>query len=384
MLFQNAEVMNGDFCLEKADLAVENGRIAAMGNDLPSSGETFDLEGCRIFPGLIDIHIHGCAGFDTNDATREALSKMAVHLAAEGITSFCPTTMTVSPEHIEETLANIRACMDDPPEGASILGANMEGPYISMSRKGGQNPAFVKAPDWEQFRRFYEHSGGIVKLVDIAPECVGEDGFIQRASKLCTVSIAHTDADYDQAKAAIAKGVTHVTHLYNAMPGLNHRKPGTVGAVFDDDRVRAELICDGFHVHPAALRIAFRILGKDRTVVVSDSMRAAGLPDGVYDHGGQQVFVRGGHATLADGTIAGSTSNIFTEVQNLLRFGVPLEQAIRSATINPARAVREDGVTGSIEIGKRADLLIVDGHFGLKTAVVQGKIINPAALNRIS
>ena len=368
--------MTKDFELKIADIAVENGRIAAVGEGLASSGEAFDLKGFIIVPGFVDIHIHGCAGFDACDGTREALSGMAEHLLTQGVTSFCPTTMTLASEEIEAALQNIKSCMENPPKGAAIRGINMEGPYISMSKKGGQKGEFVKKPDWQQFKRFFDLSGGAIKIVDIAPECDKANEFIDNACQLCRVSIAHTDADYEAATASFKKGVTHVTHLFNAMPGFSHREPGTVGAVFDDERVMAELICDGFHIHPATLRVAFRILGEDRTIIVSDSMRAAGLPDGSYALGGQQVTVVGGHARLADGTIAGSTTNLYEEVINLLSFGVPFKQVIKSATINPAKAICEEDKIGSIEVGKLADLVVLDKDFKLKAVIKQGAVVN--------
>jgi len=375
MLLKNAEMMNENFELEKSDILIENGTIKAVESNLTAEGEILELSGFTVLPGFVDIHIHGCAGFDVCDGTREAVEKIAAHLLKQGVTSFCPTTMTVSPEQIEQVLLNIKACMDNPTEGAAILGVNMEGPYISVKKKGGQNGEFVKAPDWAQFKRYYEISGGIVKLVDIAPECVGTTDFIANASKLCRVSIAHTEANYEQAKEAFRQGVTQVTHLFNAMPGFSHREPGTVGAVFEDDRIKAELICDGFHIHPASLRIAFRILGEDRTIIVSDAMRAAGLPDGAYELGGQLVEVTDGHARLADGTIAGSTTNLYEEVKNLIDFGVPFKQVIKSATINPAKAIGADKTVGSIAVGKRADLLVFDRDFRLRAVIAKGKVL---------
>ncbi|NCB73159.1 MAG: N-acetylglucosamine-6-phosphate deacetylase [Clostridia bacterium] len=375
MLLKNAEVFDKDFNLIKAEIAVENGVITEIGQGLSSSNEELDLKGFIIAPGFVDIHIHGCAGFDTCDATPEALSAIAAQLASKGVTSFCPTTMTIAPEGIEKALLNIKNCMENPPQGARILGINMEGPYISVKRKGGQKADFVKSCDFKQFKRYFERSGGNIKIVDIAPETDGADDFIEGAKKLCRVSIAHTEADYETAKASFEKGVTQVTHLFNAMPGFSHREPGTVGAVFEDERVMAELICDGFHIHPAALRLAFRILGEERAIIVSDSMRAAGLEDGTYDLGGQAVEVKNGHARLPDGTIAGSTTNIYEEVKNLVSYGVPLRQVIKAATINPAKAVGEDGKIGSIEPGKAADLVVLDCELNLRLVILRGKIV---------
>lgn len=374
MLLRNAEILNCDFNPEKADVAIEGGVISAIGPGISAGGETIDLTGCVLVPGFIDIHTHGCAGFDTCDATPEAISGMAARLALHGVTSFCPTTMTIAPEGIAAALANIRACAEKGTAGAAARGVNLEGPYLSAGRKGSQKEADVRAPDWTQFRYFYDISGGMIKLVDIAPERAGADEFIARAKSLCRVSMAHTEADYGTAKAAFAKGVSHVTHLFNAMTGLNHREPGAVGAVFDDDTVTAELICDGFHIHPAVLRIAFRLLGEDRTIIVSDAMRAAGLPDGAYDLGGQTVDVRAGRARLADGTIAGSTTNLHQEIKNLVGYGVPFRQVIKSATINPAKAIGEDGRIGSIKAGKDADLVALDKDLNIRLVIIRGKV----------
>jgi N-acetylglucosamine-6-phosphate deacetylase len=246
-----------------------------------------------------------------------------------------------------------------------------------MSKKGAQNGEYVRNPDKDEFRRLYDSCGGCVKIVDIAPECEGAEEFIKTVQPYCPVSTAHTAAGYDEASKAIDWGVRHTTHLYNAMSGLTHRSPGVVGAVFDAARskgVRAELICDGFHIHPAAFRIAFHQLGEDGSVIVSDSMCAAGHTDGEYDLGGQTVYVKDGKALLADGTIAASTSNIYEEFKNVVRFGVPMKQAIKSATINPARAIRVDDTTGSIKVGKFADLLVLDDDLQIKLVIVKGQV----------
>jgi len=304
------------------------------------------------------------------------LEAMSRCLVERGVTSFCPTSMTLSFEALQKIFANVQE-QKDKVTGAYIHGINMEGPYIAMSKKGAQNGAYVRNPDKEEFRRLYDGCGGCVSIVDIAPECDGAEAFIKEVQPYCPVSTAHTAAGYDQAVQAIEWGVRHTTHLYNAMSGLTHRAPGVVGAVFDMARqygVRGELICDGFHIHPAALRIAFHQLGEDGSVIVSDSMRAAGHVDGEYDLGGQTVYVKDGKALLADGTIAASTSNLYEELKNVISYGVPKKQAIKSATINPARAIRADGETGSIAVGKNADLLVLDDDMNIKLVVVKGAI----------
>ena len=374
MILKNATVFNGDFEKVRADVAIEGERISKIG-DLSGEDE-LDLTDMTVMPGLIDIHIHGCGGADAGDATPEALETMSQTLVKNGITSFCPASMTLSFEELTKIFANIDE-MKNKVGGAYIHGANMEGPYIAMSKKGAQNPLYVRNPDKEEFKRLFDGCNGSIKVVDIAPECDGGDEFIKEIQPICPVSIAHTDAGYDEAVHAIELGVRHITHLFNAQSGLHHRKPGVVGAAFDvgkEKGVRAELICDGFHIHPATLRIAFRVMGEDGTVIVSDSMKAAGCPDGDYDLGGQPVYVRDGKALLADGTIAASTSNVYKELKNVISFGIPEKQAVKSATINPAKAIRADKETGSIEEGKLADILVVDKDYNIKLVIVKGKI----------
>lgn len=369
MLLIHAKYLDEDFRLVQGDIEIEDGKILRVGKDLPRKEEDLAVDcagSYTVVPGFVDVHIHGCAGADTCDATREALEAMAAFLLAHGVTSFCPTTMTTSRETIQAALLAAKDMMDHPMEGgARVVGVNMEGPFIAKERKGAQKEEDILPPDFPLFQRFYEESGGIVRLVDVAPEQPGGLDFVEKASQLCTVSIAHTTADYDQAKAAFDKGVTHATHLFNAMSGLHHRKPGVVGAVFDDSRVRGELICDGFHIHPAVLRAAFQLLG-DRALIVSDSMRANGMPEGeAFDLGGQMVTVHQGKALLPDGTIAGSVTNLHQEIKNLVSFGVPFEQAVKAATLLPARAIGLDGEIGSIAPGKRADLVVLDENLDI-------------------
>lgn len=369
MLLIHANYLDEDFRLVQGDIEIEDGKILRVGKNLPRKEEDLAVDcagSYTVVPGFVDVHIHGCAGADTCDATREALEAMAAFLLAHGVTSFCPTTMTTSRETIQAALLAAKDMMNHPmEEGARVVGVNMEGPFIAKERKGAQKEEDILPPDFPLFQRFYEESGGIVRLVDVAPEQPGGLDFVEKASQLCTVSIAHTTADYDQAKAAFDKGVTHATHLFNAMSGLHHRKPGVVGAVFDDSRVRGELICDGFHIHPAVLRAAFRLLG-DRALIVSDSMRANGMPEGeAFDLGGQMVTVHQGKALLPDGTIAGSVTNLHQEIKNLVSFGVPFEQAVKAATLLPARAIGLDGEIGSIAPGKRADLVVLDENLDI-------------------
>ena len=367
MFLVNAAYLDQDFRLVRGDLEIEGGRIRQVGEKLSWSQNDLvvDCQGYTIVPGFVDVHIHGCAGADTCDGKRESIDAMAEFLLTKGVTSFCPTTMTVDRAEIEAALLAAKACVDQPGPGARVVGVNMEGPFIAAARKGAQKEEAILPPDPELFRHFQELSGGIVRLVDIAPEQPGGLAFIREVKDLCAVSIAHTTANYDQAKESFDAGITHATHLFNAMSGLHHRDPGVVGAVFDDSRVYSELICDGFHIHPAALRTAFQVLG-DRALVISDSMRANGMPEGEpFDLGGQMVTVREGKATLADGTIAGSVSNLHQEVKNLVSFGIPLEQAVKAASLIPARSIGLEEEIGSIAPGKRADLVVLDENLDI-------------------
>ncbi|MBO2527497.1 MAG: N-acetylglucosamine-6-phosphate deacetylase, partial [Clostridiales bacterium] len=266
-----------------------------------------------------------------------------------------------------------RAYADNrPADGAALRGIQMEGPSFSETKKGAQNGAYLRTPDFEAFKKLFDGCGGLVRIVGVAPELDGSVDFIRKATELCTVSIAHTDADYDAARAGIAAGVTHLTHLYNAMPAIHHRKPGVIAAAAEAETVSAELISDGQHVHPASVRLAFRIFGAARMVLISDSLRCCGMPDGEYELGGQQVFLRDGIARLADGTIAGSATNLFECMRRAVSFGIPREDAIRAATYNPARQIGCLREVGSIAGGKNADFVLCDEQLNRKAVYLAG------------
>lgn len=367
MIIKNAAVYTADFTPCKTDIKIENGIIKSIGK---TEAEGIDFTDCVVLPGFIDIHIHGCNMADATDGKPDSAAKMSKWLATKGITSFCPTTMTLPVDTLEKCFGYIADTIGKE-EGAYIHGINMEGPFIAPEKKGAQDAAHILAPDYDIFCKL--NAICPVKLVDIAPEQNGAAEFIEKAAKICTVSAAHTTANYEQGKKNIEQGITHATHLYNAMNGLTSREAGMVGAVLDSDGVTAELICDGIHICPATLRITFKVLGDDRTVVISDAMMAAGLEEGEYTLGGQKV-IKTDAARLPDGTLAGSATNLFDEFQNLIAFGIPLKQAIKSVTINPAKAIGADKVTGSIEIGKNADLLILSEDFKeIKAVFIKGK-----------
>jgi N-acetylglucosamine-6-phosphate deacetylase len=383
ILLTNGNMFGPDFIFCDDDVLVEEGWIIALGQDareifLSSENhekEQLDLSGSLLLPGLIDIHVHGCAGYDTCDASLEALSAMSSYLAQNGITSFLPTTMTMPAHELSDTVSAVNDFMRSDRMISKALGIHIEGPFLSPKFAGIQSLNDLRDPSIAEIRSLQSEYPDIIRIIDVAPELPGAREFIQELRSECTISFAHSDTDYETAMMSFTDGISHVTHLFNAMRGMAHRSPGAVGAVFDNEHVTAELICDGYHIHPAVLRTAFRLLGEDRSVIVSDSMRAAGCPDGVYSLGGQPVIVYGGRTFNADRGPAGSVTNVFQEMKNLLSYGVPLRQIIKSATINPARVIGKDHEIGSIAKGKKADLITVDKDLTLQWTMIEGKFV---------
>ena len=372
MIYRNAEVfIDGKFKI--CDFEVLDGKIAAIGNpylpaiDKAASDEETDLDGRWVIPGLIDVHTHGSMNADFSDGDYEGLKKMAAYLAKSGVTSFAPAGMTLPYETLADAFAAGKKLHDECPDGcARLMGIHMEGPFFSEKKKGAQNGAYLRDPDFEAFKKLYDGCDGLIRIVDVAPELPGAAEFTAKAAELATVSIAHTDASYEEAVAVLDAGASHLTHLYNAMPPIHHRKPGVIGAGSErdgcgaEDRgVIAELICDGYHVHPSSVRMAFKLF-PGRICLISDSLRCCGMQEGKYELGGQDVFLKGGVARLEDGTIAGSASNVYTCMLNAIEYGIPKETAVAAATITPAREIGADDVVGSIAEGKYADFIICD------------------------
>ena len=330
-------------------------------------GEVIDAEGLLVLPGLVDIHSHGAAGEDFSDGNPEGLKKILQYEKRCGITSYCPTSMTFPKERLRQIFASIKGAQTE--DGATVVGINMEGPFLDPVKKGAHVEKWIATPDVAFVRELNQDADGLVRLVTLAPNMDGAEEFIKEMHEEVCISLGHTAADYDCASRAMKLGAHHVTHLYNAMQPFGHRAPGLIGAAMDDPECMVELICDGYHIHPSAIRAAFRMFGPERVILISDSMRATGMENGTYELGGQEVTVKDRKAVLKDGTLAGSATNLYGCMCKAVEFGIPLEQAIMAATANPARSIGIFDRVGSIRIGKQADLLLVSENLELKRVI---------------
>ena len=376
MIYQNAMVFGPDFRFLKGGFAVDNGRFSRVLTAGEEAGT--DLGGAYVVPGFIDVHNHGNSGKDFSDGDDEGLKTLARYLAKNGITSFAPASVTLPESQLKAAYESAARFSKTAPAGCSVLrGIHMEGPFFSEKKKGAQNGAYLQNPDYEMFLRLNEEAQGLIRIADVAPELPGAIEYIEKVSKICTVSIAHTDANYDQAKAAIAAGATHITHLFNAMPSFLHRAPGVVGAAAESPWVIAELICDGQHVHESVVRAAVSMFGAERLCLISDALSCCGMPKGVYELGGQKIILDGTVARLADApdTLAGSANNLFGIFRLALSFGISAEAAVRMASDTPARTLGVEGEVGSIANGKRADFLVLNGDFSLRRVYLAGSAL---------
>ena len=337
------------------------------------SGEAIRLPGCYIIPGLTDLHFHGCVGADLSDGDAEGLQRMADYELSRGVTQICPAGMTLTEEQLTAVCHNAAQHKALSPGGAELVGVNLEGPFLSQAKKGAQNEAWLRAPDTDMLKRLFDASEGLVKLVSVAPEEPGALDFIREVRDLVRVSIAHTAADYDEAMAAFRAGAKQVTHLFNAMNPFLHRAPGPIGAASDSDCM-VELICDGVHSHPSVVRAVFKLFGPERVILISDTMRAAGMADGSYTLGGQDVTVKGPRATLSDGTIAGSVTDLMACLNKAVSFGISLRDAVTAAAVNPAKALGIYQRYGSLDPGKAANIVVLNQDLSLRAVIFRGAI----------
>ena len=373
---KNVKVYIKNVGIVKTNIGIENGRIAYIGNE-ENIEQIFETDGI-VVPGFIDEHIHGAGGADAMDGTVEALQTISEFLAREGTTGFLATTMTQSPENITNALKAVKKVREKGEyKGAEVLGVHLEGPFISPKHVGAQPLEYVATPDAELFDKYNEASGNSIKIVTLAPEVEGGLGLVKHLSNIGVVaSVGHTGGKYADVVNAVAAGATNVTHTYNAQTGLHHREAGVVGAAMLLDELNCEMICDTIHVSVPAIKLVIKNKPHDKYTLITDAMRAKGMPDGKSELGGQDVFVNNGEARLADGTLAGSVLKMNVAVKNLVeKAGVPFTDAIDFATYNPAKNIGVLNERGTIEVGKRADLTVLNSDFEVLYTLVNGKIV---------
>lgn len=377
MIIKNGLVYGEDGSFSKADIEINAESFGQIAPELSETGadQVIDAEGLYVIPGLVDIHFHGCAGYDFCDGTIEAFDAIMQYEMEHGVTSVSPATMTLSEGQLARIFENAGKYENN--RGSKIRGITMEGPFVSSAKKGAQNGSYIHRPDMRFFEKMQKLSGGLIRQVAVAPEEDTDFAFIKEVTKQTHASVAHTTADYDTAAAAFAAGADHVTHLFNAMPPFTHRAPGVIGAAFDAKEIFVELICDGIHVHPAMVRAAFAMFGADRICMISDSMMATGMENGDYALGGQPVKVVGRLATLKDGTIAGSASNLLDCLRVAVKeMNIPLADAVRACTATPAKSLGFYGECGSITAGKSADAVLLDKELNLVKVICRGEALD--------
>jgi len=382
MLIKNGLVFNTNNSFEKKDILVESSKIKRIDDMVDvKDEETVDASGCYVLPGFIDIHTHGGNGNDTMDATYEAMENMSRFYASRGVTACLPTTMTAPIKDIVKALENLRDTIKRGTSGATILGINLEGPFISKNNKGSHPEEYIVNPTIELIESFIEKSGDNIRLITMAPELENVDEIIEHfKGRNIVFSAGHTATNYENGMKALQGGFTHATHLFNAMTGLHHREPGFVGAALDSEQTTVELICDGVHVNPAVIRMVVKCKTCGKIALITDSMMAAGLEDGEYTLGVEKVYVKNGEARLNNGVLAGSTLTLIDAVRNMVsKFGIPFEEVIQMATIVPARVIHVDDRKGSIETGKDADIVILDKNLNVIKTIVNGKVVYSAA-----
>ena len=359
MRITNGRVFDLEQGFTVRDLCTDGLLISKASGD----SDVLDASGCYVIPGLVDVHFHGCVGEDFSDATPDGLQKIADYELSQGVTYICPAGMTLPEDQLAAICKNTAAHRKKNAGGAEVVGAHLEGPFLCSSKKGAQNGDYLHDPDVPMLRRLQEAAEGHVRLVTLAPEQPGALKFIRAAKELgVAVSLGHTAADYDTALAAFEAGADHATHLYNAMPSLHHRNPGVIGAARDVAHVQAELICDGVHIHGSVVRLTFAMFGAERMILISDSLRATGMPDGEYPFGGQMIEVHGNRATILGHpeTLAGSITSLMGCLRQAVAFGIPMRDAVRACTYNPARSIGIDDRAGTLDVGKEASVVLLE------------------------
>jgi N-acetylglucosamine-6-phosphate deacetylase len=376
ILLKGGDYLSPDGIFKKGSILLEGEAIRSVEDSIvPHEGDqVHDITGMKVIPGLIDIHSHGAVGIDVMSAEPEDLLKLTNFLAQNGTTSFLPTTITSTWEELRSALPKIQKAALLPAQGASIEGIHIEGPYINPLRKGCHEPKNMRSPSSNDYDELRSLAAGLKLHFTVAPEIRNGLAFIAQVSAGGgSVSIGHSEADFETTMKALQSGALAFTHLFNAMKGIHHREPGVAGAALCSNAY-VELVCDGVHIHPEIVKLVYKVKGSDRLILVSDAMQATGLGDGEYQFGGQRVTVQNGIARNSDGSLASSTLTVFAAVKKMMALtGVSLENAVRMASFNPARLLGIDNIVGSIEKGKRADLLVLDDRLNLVTVFCKGR-----------
>lgn len=370
MLLKNALYLNSEFKYEKADLYIKNGKFEKVEENCECD-EVVDLNGKKVLPGFINIHMHGAVGYNVTNADYEAYNKIGNYLASTGTTSYLMAPATYLKDDLKKYVKEIADSMKKGCEGANLVGVNMEGPYLNPNFKGAHKPEWLRTPNEVDFDEVNEAADSNIRLVTLAPELDGAAEFVRTHCNKVKISLGHGGSDYEKCRECFENGATQVTHLFNAMPSVHHRNLGLIAAAFESGAM-AEIICDGLHVDKTVVMMAYKMFGADRLIVINDSVMAAGLPDGIYSECGSKIVVKDGIALLENGTICGGTASIFMCVKNLILWGVPEEDAVKMASFNPAKAIDLKN-KGKIEIGYDADFIVVDEKFELSDVYIAGK-----------
>ncbi len=370
---KNANVLNENFMFEKTDIAVEDKKIVKIAPKL-FLGDIIEADEAYVLPGLVNIHTHGAMGHDATGCNYKGINAMSKYWAKTGTTSFLPTVMTAPENVLCSAMEKLNKAIERGVDGASVIGINMEGPYLSEKYKGAHRPDWLCSPNELDFDKVQQAAQGNIRLVTIAPEIDGSDEFIKKyAGKVC-ISLGHSNADYDTCMSAFENGAGQVTHLFNAMPSVHHRDLHLIEAAYECGAM-VELIGDGLHVKSTTAMMAYKLFGADRMILINDSVNAAGLGEGTYDFGGYEVTVKDGVARQADGTICGGTASLWDCVKNMVSWGVRLEEAVKMASYNPARQVGLLDSIGSIKEGKDADFIIATKELEIKDVFIKGRKI---------
>ena len=368
MIIKNGLLFCEDGEFRNFDIKSQDGIISEIGESLSTGDcvQIIDATDCYVIPGLVDIHTHGAVGADFCDGTKESVKKISKYLFENGVTSYLATTMSLPEDNLTKICKVLKDYVDNPTDGCAVMrGIHLEGPFFNQSKRGAQNAEYIINPDFDMFDALVKASDDTVKLISVAPELIGGLDFINYASLQCKVSLGHSSADYETACSAYLGGATQATHLFNGMNTFIHREPGIIGAAFDCGAY-VELISDGVHIHPSVVRAVFKLFGDDKVCLISDSMRACGLGSGSYDLGGQTVTVEGKASKTTDGSLAGSVSTLLDCLRYAVKIGIPLNSALKATTLNPAKSVSIDKQIGSLSLGKRADIVILDKELNVK------------------